>query len=474
MHGIKKYGVVIAVLITAAVLILSAVVVTTSAYSDRSDAPKHPAPHTHLDHKQFFPKKFERPQDVTRACLSCHKDAAEGLMKTSHWTWLGGETMVPGHDRPSRIGKRNLVNNFCIGITGNWRSCTKCHAGYGWADDTFDFSNAENVDCLVCHDRTDTYAKGMNGMPAKSVDLQLVAQKVGYPRRTNCLTCHGYGGGGEGVKHGDIDATLDTPAAADDVHMGKHNFLCTDCHVTTRHDISGRSYAVSVEGSGVVDCTNCHRDVPHRNERINLHLRSVACQTCHIPSFARRHPTKTAWDWSKAGDGSRKDDAHRYLRIKGEFVYDNDVTPVYAWFNRTMDRYLLGDTLDPGKITDINRPRGDIRDRDALIWPFKVHLAKQPYDVKHRRLVVPTTGGEGGFWETFDWERSLRLGAEATGMPYSGSYGFARTRMYWALSHTVAPKEKALQCDDCHGAQGRMDWAALGYAGDPLQIGGRI
>jgi hypothetical protein len=31
----------------------------------------------------------------------------------------------------------------------------------------------------------------------------------------------------------------------------------------------------------------------------------------------------------------------------------------------------------------------------------------------------------------------------------------------------VAPKAKALTCDDCHGEKGRLDWKALGYKGDP-------
>jgi hypothetical protein len=45
--------------------------------------------------------------------------------------------------------------------------------------------------------------------------------------------------------------------------------------------------------------------------------------------------------------------------------------------------------------------------------------------------------------------------------------------MYWVLSHMVAPKEEALQCHDCHGADSRMDWAELGYYGDPIRWGGR-
>lgn len=37
----------------------------------------------------------------------------------------------------------------------------------------------------------------------------------------------------------------------------------------------------------------------------------------------------------------------------------------------------------------------------------------------------------------------------------------------------VAPKEQALTCSDCHGEQGRLDWSALGYTGDPRRTGGR-
>jgi hypothetical protein len=30
-----------------------------------------------------------------------------------------------------------------------------------------------------------------------------------------------------------------------------------------------------------------------------------------------------------------------------------------------------------------------------------------------------------------------------------------------------------LHCDDCHGDEGRLDWEALGYPGDPITWGGR-
>jgi hypothetical protein len=37
-----------------------------------------------------------------------------------------------------------------------------------------------------------------------------------------------------------------------------------------------------------------------------------------------------------------------------------------------------------------------------------------------------------------------------------------------AINHEVVPAAQALRCLDCHREGGRMDWAALGYDGDPL------
>ena len=50
-------------------------------------------------------------------------------------------------------------------------------------------------------------------------------------------------------------------------------------------------------------------------------------------------------------------------------------------------------------------------------------------------------------------------------MNYSGKYGFTETRMYWPLTHGVVPKEQALTCNECHGANSRLNWQALGYDG---------
>jgi hypothetical protein len=66
------------------------------------------------------------------------------------------------------------------------------------------------------------------------------------------------------------------------------------------------------------------------------------------------------------------------------------------------------------------------------------------------------------------------LGSEVVDLPFSGSYDFAETWMYWPLSHMVTPALDVLQCNSCHSEDGRLDWQALGYAGDPLEWGGRF
>ncbi len=459
-----------------------------SARSDHpaSYLPSHP---THTSHADIIQGPFATGQEVTRACLECHPDASKQVMATTHWTWESQPVQLPGRDAPVTIGKKNQINNFCIGIQGNQRKCTTCHAGYGWEDASYDFNNPENVDCLACHADLSVYAKGEYGYPAEGVDLAAAAKSVRSPTRENCGACHFLGGGGNGVKHGDLDESLYFPSENLDVHMGgavietfdgsgnpvKGGFQCTDCHWTKDHQILGRLVVDNprVNPQEQVACTNCHAEAPHEEERLNAHTQAVACQTCHIPAMALKDPTKTFWDWSTAGQ-DLPDDHFTYLKIKGSFVYQKNFTPTYLWFNGNLEyRYLLGDPIDPAKPTLINLPAGSIRDANARIFPFKLHIAKQPYDVGNNYLLQPITAGEGGYWSEFDWDKAFRLAESITGLEYSGQYGFTETWMYWPTTHMVQSKENALQCIDCHSADGRLDWIALGYPGDPMEWGGR-
>ena len=426
-----------------------------------------------VDHSVLFEQPFTTGSEVTRACLECHEDAAGQVMGTVHWTWQAPPVPMAGRDEPVALGKKNAINNFCIGIQGNWASCTACHAGYGWEDADFDFGAADKVDCLVCHDRSGLYVKGQKGLPAEGVDLLAAAQSVGLPTRENCGGCHFRGGGGNAVKHGDLDETLYYPDAELDVHMGRFDFQCIDCHRTKDHVVGGRAITVSVDQANQIACTDCHHERLHADARINAHTDTVACQTCHIPRVAIKDATKVHWDWSEAGDPTREEDVHEYLKIKGSFIYEKNLKPSFRWFNGLAGRYLLGDPVVADGVTPLNPPLGGIEDSAARIWPFKVHTAVQPYDIEYGYLLQPVTSGEGGFWTDFDWDHALRLGSEVTGMAYSGRYGFVNTEMYWPQTHMVAPKERALQCQSCHCEDGCLDWESLGYPGDPVKWGSR-
>ena len=449
-----------------------------------------------MDHS-FIEGPFESGPEVTKTCLQCHDDASAQVMKTTHWTWET-EQIVDG--KPVKRGKKNVLNNFCISVKSNEPRCTSCHVGYGWSDDSFDFSDATRVDCLVCHDTTGTYRKpgagagrpagytGKASMDKKPVDLTYVAQNVGKPQRDDCLICHANGGGGNNVKHGDIDQSLIEPTMSVDFHMGTDSldFACQDCHTTEDHRIPGSSLIVSPNNTDPVTCEQCHSAEPHAESLLNGHVASVSCQACHIPEFAKVHATKMTWDWSQSEkrpkDQLVEKDEHGhpvYIAKKGRFTYEKNVVPEYRWYNGSAGAYNLGDKIDPEKTTLLNYPLGNIQDANARIMPFKVHRGKQIYDTVHKHLITPKVFGYKGdpeaYWTNFlkvgsqkAWDKAAAAGMKASGLPYSGEFDFAPTATYWSINHMVASADQALGCLDCHGDNGRLDWQELGYQGDPL------
>lgn len=432
-------------------------------------------PNEPIDHSQFdiLAQEFANPQQLTKACLNCHVDAADQVMHTTHWTWeFVNETTG------QTLGKKNLVNNFCVAVASNEPRCTSCHVGYGWADNTFDFTAQENVDCVVCHDTTGTYKKTPTGAgaPAEDVDLTVVAQNVGKSSRQTCGACHFYGGGGDEVKHGDLDSSLNNPDRSLDVHMDAEglNFACTSCHVTEDHFIPGSRYSMDpTEWQG---CESCHTTEPHVLNVLNTHAEKVACQTCHIPEFARGDiATKMTWDWSVAGnqndDGTdlitKDDDGNiTYHTKKGAFTWQENVTPKYVWFNGTVEYTLIDTPIDPSQTVPINQFIGDKDDQNAKIWPTKHFTAIQPYDSGNNTLAIPHLFGsdDTAYWKNFDWNKALAAGMEYIGAPYSGQYDFVETEMYWPITHMVSPATDAVRCQECHTKEeGRLDFAALGY-----------
>jgi hypothetical protein len=243
---------------------------------------------------------------------------------------------------------------------------------------------------------------------------------------------------------------------------------CIDCHKTEKHNISGKLYSVSAANTNRATCEECHSSQPHMDKILDDHYYKVACQTCHIPAYAKANGTKLYWDWSAAGRLSDMglpihepdaDGNHKYLSIKGNFVWNDDVAPEYYWFNGTADHYLSSDTIKEIPVK-INTLFGDYKDRDAKIWPVKVHRGKQIYDTVHNQLIHlklwAQEQGEGAYWKDFDWDKAAQLGMEYNERPYSGHYGFIESEAYWPVNHMVAPKEETLSCSECHSRDGRL------------------
>ena len=144
------------------------------------------------------------------------------------------------------------------------------------------------------------------------------------------------------------------------------------------------------------------------------------------------------------------------------------VVPEYRWYNGNAGAYIKGDKMDPEQVTKLAYPIGSFDDQDSRIYPFKVHRGKQIYDTVNNHFLTVKVFGDGGYWTDYDWNKAAKLGTAASGLEYSGEYGFAATEMYWRINHMVSPKEGSLGCLDCHGDNSRMDWQMLGYSGDPM------
>ena len=439
-----------------------------------------------VDHSKFeiLQQEFEKPQDVTEACLSCHNGRGDEFMKSEHWNWHKMDT-VAGKGMQD-LGKKNVLNNFCIGINSNEKLCSLCHAGYGYGDKNFDFHNQNNIDCLICHDESGKYKKSKpgtgphtgSGLPNPKVDLTQVAQHIGTPQNENCGSCHYKGGGGNNVKHGDLEKALNECTAEVDVHMAtdKQNMSCVDCHETHNHDISGKLYTVSTSPKNQVTCAQCHTETPHQSKLLNNHYKQVACQTCHIPTYAKVNPTLVNWDWSTAGkmkDGEdytewSKDKHTKYSSKHGTQIYGKNLEPEYVWFNGYAELTTLDTKIDTSISTLVlNKLEGsyldNVKPKDSLsrskIWPVKVMRGKQIYDPVNLTLIQPKTvgpKGSGAYWKDFDWNASATAGMAYVNKPYSGEYGFISTESYWPLNHMVSSSEEALSCTECHSKDGRL------------------
>lgn len=407
-------------------------------------------------------------------CLSCHYNEAVEMQNSVHYKWVGDTPDMTNTGGTPQGKLTNAVNSYCISIKGDWPVCGSCHVGRGKRPDD-STAGLENIDCLVCHNEEYATARtrlgdGSMGVAAPSDSM---VRNIQAPSRVNCLKCHAYAGGGDAVKRGDISqATAHNNDPEFDVHMNSSgsDLSCQSCHSFEKHRVLGKGSDLrptdDLSRGSEISCTSCHEGKDsaggHESVSINLHVARVACQTCHVPAYAKV-ATEVYRDWQLTHDGQPADGSsgagHPYTRKEGNLI------PEYKFWNRMSDNALLEDdaslTYDPARGTyPTSTPVGDVQ--DGKIYPFKYKRANQPMTVNDSRLIALDT------YEFLkvsgDADKSIRAGLVNMGYSADESYKWVETDTYQLLNHGISPSSGALQCSSCHENTTRMDLQGeLGY-----------
>ncbi|MEP5763768.1 MAG: hypothetical protein ABJ308_04210 [Halieaceae bacterium] len=444
------------------------------------------APNRHSDRYEHY--------EGTQTCLECHEQEALTFFDSQHYQWRGGTPNLVNTGETEMLGKLGMINDFCTSPGGDqWigkvfneegkvlaKGCSRCHTGLGLLPASEPSrEQLENMDCLICHAsgyRRDLYATDEGAWEWRPIlwqnqeGMDSVSKRISLPDRSMCLRCHSSSGGGPNFKRGDIEYILKDPDRDHDVHMDSEgpDMWCIDCHAddTHTHKVIGRGVdmAATDRPEKRLECgTGCHAGLTHANADIDKHSARVACNTCHIPVFARDEPTDMRRDWSVVAFDEKK----------GKYQYDQDleydVEPVYAWYNGSSWAQVPGRPIRQnakGEITMV-LPQGDREDASAKIFPFKLHRGRLPV-LLEQRWVAPVATEE--LYHHGDPERAVR---DATRQVYgieNAEFEWMDTIRYMGINHAVPPATESLHCADCHSAGGRMDWEALGYSGDPYPL----
>jgi hypothetical protein len=406
-------------------------------------------------------------------CLGCHEDEAIDVHGSVMYQWQGdAPDMATGPPVQGKIS--GGVNSYCINILGNWDACGNCHIGLGALPEAAASpEQLANIDCLLCHQEQYRRVKVAGAFVPDTANMAITmdqaVQTVHLPKRSNCLQCHAKAGGGDAVKRGDLAmAHVATSDSSYDVHMATTgaNLVCQSCHVTTHHRVAGRGSDLRPSDSDFeMGCTNCHLNMStsHPGTTNRRHLERVACQSCHIPTYAKNasdtpetEATETHRTWLATHSASPP---YHPAPNKG-----NDLIPVYRFWNGDSHNALLYDVASTDPITGrypTSRPLGHPANLEAKLYPFKYKTAEQPITNDTHQLIALDTSV---FFATADAAAATEQGLVNMGFDPATSYSWIETDTLQLLNHQVSPSSSALGCDDCHGSGARLDLPAqLGY-----------
>jgi hypothetical protein len=421
-----------------------------------------------------------------QTCVACHEEEAQKMHGSVHYQQTG---MTPNVTNIfGTAGKsEDAFNTYCGSIrTSPFFTCAGCHVGNGLPPaPEMTSEQLNNIDCLMCHQ--DDYARigappyedvvvtGADGnpttisipveetfrfMPDESkmgISILQAARSVHPTTRTTCLRCHAGASGSDGGKRGDISSVTASPPRSSDIHMSPagENMICADCHDAGDHRVMGRGLDLRPnDHPDALTCARCHTDTPHDNEyetaSLNNHALRVACQTCHIPRFAKDISTEMSRDWTLP-HFSDKACSGRGGWLPDE-VRASNVIPSYRWFDGTSQVYVLDQiplqNADGEKAFGV--PNGDVNSPGARIYPMKEHRSVSAQHDASGRMVPHSTFT---FFTTSSFDQAVQDGMQQEGM--EGSYSLVNVHTYQTINHGVEDEDNALRCRDCHSAYSR-------------------
>ena len=361
----------------------------------------------------------------------------------------------------------------------------------------------------------------MTPMPITTLEA---ARTVHATTRQSCLNCHAGAAGADGAKRGDLSKENVSPSITLDMHMSPAgaDLTCSNCHNATgangeSHRVRGRGLdlrANDVPGRFTCETGGCHSNRPHGDYSATTgsskdkHAMKVACQTCHIPSYAKAAVgTEIARDWQ---DPHPADAA---CNGRGGWLPREDkgglgaasLIPSYTWFDGTSEVVYLEESLagvptvpmdqtlpanfyrglDPNQPAyALGMPNGDVASSTAKLYPMKKHWGKLARNDQTNGLVAHSTFE---FFRTGSFCRAVAVGlgldkenvdtsTVCGGVPGSLELPPSTTTVpvftYQTINHGVEPKANALGgstagCGSCHsaltGGPARMVMKDLGY-----------
>ena len=422
-----------------------------------------------------------------KTCLTCHADKAADVFKSVHYQWEGSAAeMVNG---PAQQGKiSGAVNAYCINILGNFGACSSCHVGLGDSVSTVQSqAQLENIDCLVCHQKEykrkkdTTTGRFVPDTVNMTITMDQALQTVHKPVRANCLQCHARAGGGDALKRGDMAlATANTTDIAYDRHMATTgaNLACQACHTFSNHKVAGRGSDLRpLDSTTSISCasSSCHSTKTgtsgHSTSAVNKHTNRVACQTCHIPVYAKNASDTAATEATETHRNWRVSEWNTTLgRYEPTLTKANNLKPDYKFFNGTSWGYTMGDVAAFDSATQaypVSRPMGSVADSAATtkLYPFKYKTADQPKTSNLSggdKLIMLSTKD---YFAAGNYDTAVQAGLVNMGLPSGTPYTTVKTDEYQLLNHQVAPPASALQCTGCHlsGMAAQMNLQSLGY-----------